>query len=58
VRLFADIIKDIELRIARKFPGNADRAQEELMHAAVEGAQQGKIVVRVRNIYNLIGQKL
>ncbi|KAF8512856.1 uroporphyrin-III C-methyltransferase [Hysterangium stoloniferum] len=42
------IPKNVELRIARKFPGNADRAQEELMHAAVEGAQQGKIVVRLK----------
>ncbi|KAF8532094.1 tetrapyrrole methylase [Gautieria morchelliformis] len=42
------IPKHIELRIARKFPGNADRAQEELMHAALEGARQGKVVVRLK----------
>lgn len=43
-------VSDVELRIARKFPGNADRAQEELMHAALEGAQRGKVVVRVRHL--------
>lgn len=39
---------DVEVCIARKFPGNADRAQEELSLAAVEAAKQGKVVVRVR----------
>jgi uroporphyrin-III C-methyltransferase len=38
----------VEVRIARKFPGNADGAQEELMETAVEAARQGKVVVRVR----------
>ena len=46
-----DLASDIELRIARKFPGNADRAQDELMHAALEGARQGKVVVRVCHLY-------
>ena len=41
------MISDIEIRIARKFPGNAERAQEELCQAAVEAAKQGKVVVRV-----------
>jgi len=40
--------QDVELRVARKFPGNADRAQDELMNAALAAAQQGKVVVRVR----------
>ena len=43
-----DIELDVELRVARKFPGNADRAQDELMNAALAAAQQGKVVVRVR----------
>ena len=38
----------VELRIARKFPGNADGAQTEMMEAAVEAARRGLTVVRVR----------
>jgi uroporphyrin-III C-methyltransferase len=38
----------VEVRIARKFPGNADGAQHELMLAAVDAAQRGLTVVRVR----------
>ena len=41
------IPKHVEVRIARKFPGNADGAQNELMEAAVEAARQGLTVVRV-----------
>ena len=37
----------VEVRIARKFPGNADGAQNELMEAAVEAARRGLTVVRV-----------
>ena len=37
----------VELRIARKFPGNADGAQTEMMEAAVEAARRGLTVVRV-----------
>ncbi|KIJ54236.1 hypothetical protein M422DRAFT_73763 [Sphaerobolus stellatus SS14] len=42
------IPEHVEVRIARKFPGNADRAQQELSEAAVEGAKQGKLVVRLK----------
>lgn len=38
----------VEVKIARKFPGNADEAQAELMEAAVEAARRGLTVVRVR----------
>lgn len=38
----------VEVRIARKFPGNAEGAQREMMEAAVEAAQRGLTVVRVR----------
>lgn len=38
--------KATEVRIARKFPGNAEGAQAELMSWAVEGARAGKVVVR------------
>ena len=37
-----------ELRIARKFPGNADAAQEEFNKIAVEALNQGKKVVRLK----------
>ncbi|GJJ13183.1 hypothetical protein Clacol_007434 [Clathrus columnatus] len=40
------IPKTVELRIARKFPGNADKAQEELMHIGLEAAKQGKVVLK------------
>jgi uroporphyrin-III C-methyltransferase len=38
----------VEVRIARKFPGNAEGAQQEMMDAAVEAASRGLNVVRVR----------
>jgi uroporphyrin-III C-methyltransferase len=34
--------------IARKFPGNADRAQEELLEQAVDGVRAGKTVLRLK----------
>ena len=34
--------------IARKFPGNAENAQDELMRLAVEGASEGKTVLRMK----------
>ncbi|KAL1630676.1 uroporphyrin-III C-methyltransferase [Diplodia seriata] len=34
--------------IARKFPGNADKAQEELLQMGLEGLQAGKTVVRLK----------
>jgi uroporphyrin-III C-methyltransferase len=36
------------VHIARKFPGNADRAQEELLEWGLAGLQQGKVVVRIK----------
>jgi uroporphyrin-III C-methyltransferase len=41
------IPSSVHIRIARKFPGNADGAQEEMMEAAVEAANKGLTVVRV-----------
>ncbi|KAK1833204.1 siroheme synthase [Podospora conica] len=34
--------------IARKFPGNADRAQEELLQQALEGVRAGRTVLRLK----------
>ena len=42
------IPKHVKLRVARKFPGNADRAQDELMNATLAAAQQGKVVVQLK----------
>lgn len=48
--------------IARKFPGNADRAQEELMQLALKGAQEGKTVVRLKQgdpaLYGRVGEEV
>ncbi|KAL3230766.1 Uroporphyrinogen-III C-methyltransferase [Nakaseomyces bracarensis] len=44
-----DIIpKDTETFTARKFPGNAERAQEELLQKGLEYLAQGKKVVRLK----------
>lgn len=36
------------VHIARKFPGNAEKAQEELLASALEGVQAGKTVLRLK----------
>jgi uroporphyrin-III C-methyltransferase len=36
------------VQIARKFPGNADQAQEELLQAALAGVKEGKTVLRLK----------
>ncbi|KAF2176181.1 uroporphyrin-III C-methyltransferas-like protein [Zopfia rhizophila CBS 207.26] len=36
------------VHIARKFPGNADKAQEELLEMGLEGLKAGKVVVRLK----------
>lgn len=36
------------VHIARKFPGNADKAQEELLEWGLEGLRAGKMVVRIK----------
>ncbi len=46
--VLALIPSGVEVRIAKKFPGNADGAQNEMMEAAVEAARKGLTVVRVR----------
>lgn len=48
--VLALIPKHVQVRIARKFPGNADGAQIEMMEAAVEAARRGMTVVRVCNV--------
>ena len=46
--VLALIPKNVEVRIARKFPGNAEGAQQEMMEAAIDAASRGLTVVRVR----------
>lgn len=45
--VLAIIPKHVQVRIARKFPGNAEASQIEMMEAAVEAANKGLTVVRV-----------
>lgn len=45
--ILALIPPHIPLYIAKKFPGNAEGAQKELLELAIEGARNGEIVVRV-----------
>lgn len=45
--VLAVIPKQIEVQIARKFPGNAEGAQQEIMETAVDAARRGLTVVRV-----------
>jgi uroporphyrin-III C-methyltransferase len=42
------IPSNVQVQVARKFPGNADGAQIELQEAAVDAARRGLTVVRVR----------
>lgn len=46
--ILALIPKHVSLRIANKFPGNVEAGQIEMMEAAVEAANKGLTVVRVR----------
>ncbi|KAF2867183.1 uroporphyrin-III C-methyltransferas-like protein [Massariosphaeria phaeospora] len=36
------------VHIARKFPGNADKAQDELLELGLHGLKSGKVVVRIK----------
>ncbi|KAF9237098.1 uroporphyrin-III C-methyltransferase [Melanogaster broomeanus] len=52
----------VEVRIARKFPGNADGAQVEMMEAAVDAANRGLTVVRLKQgdpiVYGRAGEEI
>jgi len=58
-----DLIPDgVQVVIARKFPGNADQAQSELMEMAVEAAERGEIVARLKQgdpmVYGRAGEEI
>ncbi|BEJ11983.1 hypothetical protein CspHIS471_0204430 [Cutaneotrichosporon sp. HIS471] len=46
--IIALIPKTTKLHIARKFPGNADNSQNEMMELALAGAKAGETVVRLK----------
>ncbi|KAH9950961.1 uroporphyrin-III C-methyltransferase [Amylocystis lapponica] len=60
--VLALIPPNVEVRIARKFPGNADGAQNELMEAAVEAAKRGLTIVRLKqgdpSVYGRAGEEV
>jgi uroporphyrin-III C-methyltransferase len=51
--VLALIPSNITVKIAKKFPGNADGAQSEMMLEAVEAAGRGETVVRVRRFQSI-----
>jgi hypothetical protein len=56
--VLALIPETIEVRIVRKFPGNAEGAQSEMMDTAVEAARRDLTVVRVRPILHFFHTKI
>ncbi|KAJ7077585.1 uroporphyrin-III C-methyltransferase [Mycena crocata] len=49
----------VQVRIAKKFPGNAEGAQNEMMEAAVEAAKRGLTVVRATPVvYGRAGEEV
>ncbi|KAF8481704.1 tetrapyrrole methylase [Russula ochroleuca] len=56
------IPKSVDIRIARKFPGNAEGAQQEMMEAAVDAASRGLTVVRLKQgdptVYGRVGEEI
>ncbi|KAL1660873.1 uroporphyrin-III C-methyltransferase [Schizophyllum commune] len=56
------IPSNVEVRIARKFPGNNDGAQNEMMEQAVEAARAGRTVVRLKQgdpvVYGRAGEEV
>ncbi|KAJ7157299.1 uroporphyrin-III C-methyltransferase [Mycena filopes] len=52
----------VQVRIAKKFPGNAEGAQMEMMEAAVEAARRGLTVVRLKQgdpiVYGRAGEEV
>ncbi|RXW23086.1 hypothetical protein EST38_g2765 [Candolleomyces aberdarensis] len=60
--VLALIPKSVEVRIAKKFPGNAEGAQMEMMEAAIEAANRGLTVVRLKQgdpvVYGRAGEEV
>ncbi|KAJ7784803.1 hypothetical protein B0H14DRAFT_3163922 [Mycena olivaceomarginata] len=60
--VLAIIPQTVQVRIAKKFPGNAEGAQNEMMEAAVEAAQRGLTVIRLKQgdpvVYGRAGEEV
>ncbi|KAF9461929.1 uroporphyrin-III C-methyltransferase [Collybia nuda] len=60
--VLALIPNSVQVRIAKKFPGNAEGAQTEMMEAAVEAAKRGLTVVRLKQgdpvVYGRAGEEV
>ncbi|KAH0591573.1 hypothetical protein H2248_001627 [Termitomyces sp. 'cryptogamus'] len=60
--VLALIPKTVQIRIAKKFPGNAEGAQMEMMVAAIEAAKRGMTVVRLKQgdpvVYGRAGEEV
>ncbi|CAE6516787.1 unnamed protein product [Rhizoctonia solani] len=60
--ILAIIPRHVEVRIAKKYPGNAEHAQDEFIQLAIEGARAGKCVVRLKQgdpyLYGRGGEEL
>ncbi|TFK42235.1 uroporphyrin-III C-methyltransferase [Crucibulum laeve] len=60
--VLAIIPKGVQVRIAKKFPGNAEGAQMEMMEAAIEAANRGLTVVRLKQgdpvVYGRAGEEV
>ncbi|ESK88424.1 uroporphyrin-iii c-methyltransferase [Moniliophthora roreri MCA 2997] len=60
--VLALIPSHVDVRIAKKFPGNAEGAQNEMMEAAVEAAKRGLTVVRLKQgdpvVYGRAGEEV
>ncbi|CAE6477501.1 hypothetical protein ACGC1H_007636 [Rhizoctonia solani] len=60
--IIAIIPKHVEVRVAKKYPGNAEHAQDEFIQLAIEGARAGRCVVRLKQgdpyLYGRGGEEL
>ncbi|KAH8992355.1 tetrapyrrole methylase [Lactarius akahatsu] len=60
--VLAIIPKQVEVQIARKFPGNAEGAQQEMMETAVDAVSRGLTVVRLKQgdptVYGRVGEEI
>ncbi|KAJ7045153.1 uroporphyrin-III C-methyltransferase [Mycena alexandri] len=60
--ILALVPTSVQVRIAKKFPGNAEGAQTEMMEAAVEAARRGLTVVRLKQgdpiVYGRAGEEV
>ncbi|KAG7092193.1 hypothetical protein E1B28_008561 [Marasmius oreades] len=60
--ILALVPSNVEIRIAKKFPGNAEGAQNEMMEVAVDAARRGLTVVRLKQgdpvVYGRAGEEV